>query len=336
MTSPSNRTIGIDEDWNELLSSGFIKENDAGDGIVFVTDGRRWGAKHWDGTPIIPIKYDSIDLGGHEDELLIVCEKDDKYDTYDYNGNIKAVGITNYDARDFQNTIRSFICLANSYKRGGRCVAGVEIDSNNVIQHNKNGNPKWIRPIRGTQYGEIPNEEANNIKILSIVTLINVFGNPHNVHHENVSYGWMEIQSSPFPPDPELLNQFVDKVHQPIFGNRGRAVSVDMASGLDYSLMFIRVQNAEAYIDDSREKSKNRMKFCHLGTEYDFPITDPSFLEEFRREPELFRNIPDVYLTISLGLEYEGWHHKLVAGVIIPIDSTNPYDTAAISYMNQQ
>lgn len=332
----SNRIIGIDEDWNELLSSGFIKEIDAGEGIVFVTDGKRWGAKHWDDNPIIPIKYDNIDLGGTEYDLFIVCERGNKYDTYDYDGNPIAVGLTNYYARDFKNAIRSFICLANSYKRGGRCVAGVEIDSNNVIQYNKNGNPKWMRPITDSQYGEIPNEDANNIKILSIVTLINVFGTPQNVHQENVSYGWMEIQPLPFPADPKLLNQLVDNIHHSIFGNRGKAVSVEMASGLDYSLMFIHVNNASAYIDNNREKSKNRMRFTYYGSEYDFPITDPAFLDEFRKKPERFENIPDVYLTLSLGLEFEGWHHKLVAGVIIPTDSKKPHDVEGVSYMEKQ
>ena len=105
---------------------------------------------------------------------------------------------------------------------------------------------------------------------------------------------------------------------------------------INYSLMLIHPDKASAYRDENREKSKNRMKFTYYGVEYDFPITDPSFLEEFKREPERYDNIPDVYLALSLGLEFEGWHHKLVAGVIIPTDSAKSHDTEAISYMDQQ
>jgi hypothetical protein len=36
-----------------------------------------------------------------------------------------------------------FVCLANSFKEGGRCLAGIELDNNNnpIIE---NGHPKWI------------------------------------------------------------------------------------------------------------------------------------------------------------------------------------------------
>ncbi|MBQ9641290.1 MAG: siphovirus Gp157 family protein [Bacteroidaceae bacterium] len=320
-----DKIIEIDDNWEELLSLNIIKKGDSLEGITFVTDGEKWGAMCLD-NPIIPIKYDSIcflSKMNTDEDLHIVCEINNKYDIFDYYGNPEYVGLANYDGRDFRcHEKRFFICLANSYKRGGRCIAGVEIDSNNSILFNNNGNPKWIRPIETyTQYGEIPNNIACNIKLLSSVTLKHVVGYPQTVHRENVSYVEIEANPLPFHADSSFLNQFVDKVHQSIFGNRGKAVSVDMASRLDYSLMFIHVQNASAYIDEDRERSKNRMKFIYYGTEYEFPITDPMFLDSFKREPERFANIPDVYLTISLGLEFEGWHHKLIAGVIIPTDS---------------
>ena len=78
------------------------------------------------------------------------------------------------------------------------------------------------------------------------------------------------------------------------------------------------------------------MSFTYYGADYDFPITDPIFLEEFKKEPERFANIADVYLTISLGLEFEGWHHKLVAGVIIPTVSSQNKNVVDVSYMEQQ
>lgn len=340
MDAPFNRTIGIDDDWKELLTLGIIEEGDSLEGITFVTDGKLWGAMNWEENPIVPIKYDSIcflSRMNDDEDLHIVCEKDNKYDIFDYYGHLEYGGIANYDGRDFHyHDKRFFICLANSYKRGGRCIAGIEIDSENTILYNKNGNPKWIRPIENTQYGEIPNNIANNISLLSRVVLKHVVGYPQNVHRENVSYVGMENNSLPLSADPSLLNQFVDKVHQSIFGNRGKAVSVEMASELDYSLMFIRVQNASAYIDKNREKSKNRMSFSYYGADYDFPITDPIFLDEFKKEPERYAIIPDVYLTLSLGLEFEGWHHKLVAGVIIPTDASQPYNVEGVSYMEQQ
>ena len=85
-----------------------------------------------------------------------------------------------------------FICLANSYKRGGRCVAGVEIvfDVNGKLNPvcDDDGKPRWIRPIAKTTYGEIPNYVAENIKLLSVVKLYNVVPCPNKPHTENVYY----------------------------------------------------------------------------------------------------------------------------------------------------
>lgn len=215
-----------------------------------------------------------------------------------------------------------FVCLANSYKRGGRCIAGVEIVSDNnggwKPALNEDGRPRWIRPIAQTTYGEIPNYVAQGITILSLVKLTDVVLCPEEAHVENVNYSRIEKCSYEIALEPSILNDFIDTAHQSIFHSRGRAVSAEMLSSIHYSLMLIHANRACAYIDENREKSKNRMKFSYYGAEYDLPITDPAFIEQLKQNPEGYISINDAYLTLSLGLEFEGWHHKLVAGVIIP------------------
>ncbi len=233
-----------------------------------------------------------------------------------------------------------FICLANSYKRGGRCIAGIEIvfDENRELKPvcDEDGRPRWIRPIAKTTYGEIPNYVAEDIKLLSIVKLYNVDPCPNKPHTENVYYSKLEQCKYDLSYDVGLINHLFDSTHQALFHNRGRAVSAEMSMGINYSLMLINAKNACAYIDENREKSKNRMSFTYYGEDYDFPITDPIFLDEFKKKPEHYANIPDVYLTLSLGLDFEGWHHKLVAGVIIPMASLQKKEVEDISYMEQQ
>ncbi len=233
-----------------------------------------------------------------------------------------------------------FVCLANSYKRGGRCIAGIEIVFDNIggwkPVRNEDGRPRWIRPIAKTTYGEIPNFAAENIDMLSVVKLTNVVACPERCHVENVYYSCMEACEYNTSWESNMMNQLIDSKHQSIFHNRGRAVSAEMLAGINYSLMLIHPDKASAYRDENREKSKNRMKFTYYGIEYDFPITDPAFLDEFKREPERYDEIPGVYLALSLGLEFEGWHHKLVAGVIIPTNLMNSHSTESISYMDQQ
>lgn len=233
-----------------------------------------------------------------------------------------------------------FICLANSYKRGGRCIAGVEVvpngDAGWKLVRSDDDIPRWIRPIARTMYGEIPNFEGETIKMLSIVKLTNVVPCPEKVHSENIYYSRMEQCNDAISQESSVMNQLLDTKHQSLFHNRGRAVSAEMLAGINYSLMLIRPDKASAHIDENREKSKNRMSFSYYGVEYDFPITDPSFIEYLKKNPEKYVNINDVYLTLSLGLEFEGWHHKLVAGVIIPTDSTKLHEAEDVSYMEQQ
>lgn len=233
-----------------------------------------------------------------------------------------------------------FICLANSYKRGGRCIAGVEVilgsNSRWIPVHNNDGRPRWIRPIARTTYGEIPNFVAESIQMLSVVKLSNAVPCPEEAHTENVYYSRIEQINNGTSLDTSFLAQLIDNKHQSIFHNRGRAISREMLGGINYSLMLIHPDKASAYRDENREKSKNRMMFTYYGVDYDFPITDPVFLDEFKREQERYADIPNVYLAISLGLEFEGWHHKLVAGVIIPTDSTKRQNADGISYMDQQ
>ena len=61
-----------------------------------------------------------------------------------------------------------FVCLANSYKEGGRCVAGIMLDrfNNPIIE---NDLPTWIRPVSNTGHGEIHKELVSHIHLLDIL-----------------------------------------------------------------------------------------------------------------------------------------------------------------------
>ena len=218
-----------------------------------------------------------------------------------------------------------FICLANSYKRGGRCIAGIEILYNSPndwsILHNENGTPKWIRPIAHTTYGEIPNNIASKIKYFSIVKLSNVTPCPKEIHIEDVYY-FNIVVCGQIKPSVDLLSKFVDGVHNNIFFNHGKAIPSDISFPDAYSLMLIRPENVSTYTDNNWDKPKIRMKIMHCGVSYDFPVTDPEFLDACRANPCILQNAENIFLTLSLGLDYEGWHHKLIAAVFYNIQQS--------------
>ena len=239
---------------------------------------------------------------------------------------------------------RYFICLANSYKHGGRCIAGIEVVPNpdgplTIVRHD-DGRPRWIRPVSMAESGEIPNQLALGVKLLSLVKLTEVVPCPDKAHTEDVHCSRMECCPDELKVDEALLNQLVDPVHQAVFYFRGKSIPATIINKLDYSLMLIRPEKAGAYIDEEREKSKYRMKFTYYGSNYDFPITDPVFIETLKKNPERYTDLKGVYLTLSLGLEFEGFHYKLVAAVL-PINKETNFAEASsldkpISYMDQQ
>ncbi len=238
-----------------------------------------------------------------------------------------------------------FICLANSYKHGGRCIAGIEVvpqsdGSLGIVRHD-DGRPRWIRPVSMSANGEIPNHLAESFKIFSLVKLTDVEPCPDNAHTEDVHCTRMEICPFELSPTKDFLDQLIDTQHQAAFYFRGKSIPTTIIDRLDYSLMLIHPDNACAYCDEGRENSKYRMKFTYNGSNYDFPITDPVFLEQFKKSPDSYADLDGVYLVLSLGIAFEGFHYKLVATVLIPNDlnvtqKPQSIDDCSLSYMEQQ
>ena len=114
------------------------------------------------------------------------------------------------------------------------------------------------------------------------------------------------------------LDKFCDK-RKLIFENKGKAVSQELIEELTYSLMFINVDQFEVIqkkYDDNQHKPQVRLEFFYKGNPYDLPVTDPVFLHDYQVNPQLLKNISNLYLTLSLGILHNNWHYKLVAGII--------------------
>lgn len=216
------------------------------------------------------------------------------------------------------------LCLANSYKHGGRCLAGIELqeDASGGLTpiYNTDDSPIWIRPISHTSAGEVPNSDAIGISVMSVICIVNAQSAGLHAHSEDVYYSKLEKTSKRFHPTESHLEPCIDNYHINIFGNRGKAVKPEDFQKSNYSLMLIRAEGAEIYLDTRFEKPRQRLKFRFNRSYYDFPITDPEYLHRLTKDPSLYRIHHLLYLVLSLGVEYEGWHFKLVATIIEPVD----------------
>lgn len=211
---------------------------------------------------------------------------------------------------------KRFVCLANSYKEKGRCVAGIELDKkNNPILLER---PKWIRPISDLAHGEIPNEIVENYQILDIIELETIKENPTGYQSENVTFKTDSIQKiDTF--DKNKLEHFCENPKY-IFLTRYPSLSKEVIQELDHSLIFIKPSTFKV-IEKTYEGAshpKHRLVFEYNGFEYDFSITDPVFLAKYQHNHNLLDEIDELYLCLSVGVKFEKTekYYKLVAGII--------------------
>ncbi len=61
--------------------------------------------------------------------------------------------------------------------------------------------------------------------------------------------------------------------------------------------------------------TKPRVKFRLGANVYDLPMTDVNFFDKMQEGVDSFSGMPG-YITVSLGLPFEGKYYKLAAGMI--------------------
>jgi hypothetical protein len=217
------------------------------------------------------------------------------------------------------------VCLANSYKHDNRCVAGISLITR-----------AWVRLIGPTVPGCLTRQEARYIDgkepaILDVfeVELDGVCGS--NYHPENVfvtGAPWRHLKKYDSPSefeilratsnsDPVVLQGYCDRIDASKFEKTPAKISLGLLSPEDLWW----------WVRDEKGKRRYRASF-RLGDtgriRYDLPVTDPAWLDQLHLLPAgiyphamLCGNpVPRTLLTASLSEPFEGFHYKLIAGVI--------------------
>lgn len=220
---------------------------------------------------------------------------------------------------------KSIVCLANSRKHSGRCVAGRELLGDSC------GN--WVRPVSSRSSAEISADERRYEsgelpKLLDIITIPIIGPRPESCQTENFvidpRHRWEKRGEMSWSDVPRFLDR-----PAPLWANNDSSyyglndrVSEDVASRLTSSLMLIapqaltiRVATEGAQFGNPRRRI--RADFFHLGTNYSLIVTDPVFEKTLLDRPNADYRMHDTYLCISLGETYsDQCRYKLVAAVI--------------------
>ena len=211
-----------------------------------------------------------------------------------------------------------FVCLGNSFKEGGRCLAGILLDvkNNPILEF---GKPQWIRPTCNNQHGVVPNCIALPYHLLDILEINNTTPAPNHYQSENVHFDEMGIQKVGTFEKSRLKSLCEDRRY--IFKTRYPSLSEDVIKELTYSLMLIKPTQFDVIekVYEDREGSQLRMVFSYNHFTYDFSITDPVFLRNYHSNHEYIDDIHEVLLSLSVSVKYPPTdrYYKLVAGVII-------------------
>jgi hypothetical protein len=220
--------------------------------------------------------------------------------------------------------IKRLVCLANSRKRYGRCIAGRELLQGELGQ--------WVRPVSDREHEEVSEyerqyEDGSDPRVLDIidVPLIRARGNRHQPENWLLDPGRYWSKAGEFKhknlhfladPQGELWINGRDT-----YNGLNDFVLVDEADRIGGSLKLIFVDSLQLYVYSPGQVFGNRKRrvqaafsFSRVG--YRLWVTDPLIETRYLAQPNGVHTLGPSYLTVSLGEPLDDRCYKLVAAII--------------------
>ncbi len=220
--------------------------------------------------------------------------------------------------------VKRIVCLANSRKSNGRCIAGREWSDNQAGQ--------WIRPVSARENQEVRKNERqyenrSDPQVLDIIDIPLLKRQPEDYQTENwlldSEHDWRKVGHLPRSDLPALTDPdgplWLDG-HSTSKGKNNKIPLATTGSIAD-SLRLIRIECLQLNVamhkgfGHRRPRLRVQGRFSHAGNEYALWVTDPKFEQTYFAKPAGDYEIGECYLTISLG-EYQGACYKLIAAII--------------------
>lgn len=219
------------------------------------------------------------------------------------------------------NYSKIIICLANSRKMSGRCIAGLEFEGRQI--------GGWIRPVSSRSEGEItaidrPMENGAEPGLLDILRIPMIEPRPTGSQTENhlIDNRFCWVKEGVFAkeyllhyceaPNPLWVNGFSSSN-----GINDRIPEL-MASRLPNSLVLIEPQQLTiAVVRGYRGRLTIRAEFGVAGETYCLGVTDPAIEYHYRRRGEgRYPYRTRAAACISIGEPFYAYCYKLVASII--------------------
>ena len=210
------------------------------------------------------------------------------------------------------------LCLANSKKYGERCIAGVQLlpDAQSQFHFVKHeGRPKWLRPVSNEDYGQVPASLVKDIAVGDILAFELVRHCPIGYQVENCLFAEGSLEKlRPGALSAPHLDQLAEPAEGALLGSGRRYLEPSEIESVRRSLVLVKPSEAQPYFTTPYH-TKPRVKFRLGSIQYDLPITDVNFFDQMQEGLAALQG-RTAYLTISLGIPFEGKYYKLAAGIV--------------------
>jgi hypothetical protein len=221
-------------------------------------------------------------------------------------------------------TVKRIVCLANSRKLNGRCVAGIEIDQGKRIG--------WVRPVSAREHEEVSEyerqyEDGSDPRLLDVIDVPLVAPKPKDYQQENwlldpnaywqrvERLTWDDLPTLADPPGPFWING------DSTYNGMNDRIALAHATALRSLLRLVRVDRLTLSVFKPGEafgNTKRRVqgRFRHEGVDYHLWVTDPVYERAYLAKPDGDYSIGDSFITVSLGEPHNGYGYKLIAAII--------------------
>ena len=216
------------------------------------------------------------------------------------------------------------VCLANSRKLSGRCIAGRELvgDRPGV----------WVRPVSAREHQEVSEyerqyENGSDPKLLDVMDVPLLEHCPQNYQQENwlldPEYYWRKVGRRSWEDLAELsdIDGTLWRLGSHTYNGTNDQISLRQAAKETSSLKLVHVDEVCLHVfapgrafNNSKRRVQARFRFC--GIDYALWVTDPDIERHYLAQLDGYYDLSECYLTISLGEPFNEHCHKLVAAVI--------------------
>jgi hypothetical protein len=229
-------------------------------------------------------------------------------------------------------TVKRIVCLANSRKLNGRCIAGKEIGGNQFGER--------IRPVGAREHGEVSEyerqyEDGSDPRVLDIIDVPLIDPQPKDFQQENwllePHYYWVKVGRATWSHLTRLADRVqplrIDGIHT--YNGLNDKIPLAQALSVRSSLRLLQVSSLGLSVFKPREafgnpKRRVQGRFKYGGKEYHLWVTDPVYERAFLAKPDGDYQVGQCFLTVSLGEPYNDACYKLIAAIIERDGRTRP------------